>query len=169
MTCEPCNQNSEEEEEPEVLVCCPNCNKDFSELFGEVDSEEVCESCHDESFCCERCEENSFSSNEVYETGRFGRPSSNTWCDSCEQSDARICTDCDANWNKNEMEEIGGSYVCPSCYDNYFICECCGQTLHNDDYSQDGRCNECDNQNELEGELSDYCKKTKSRTKEKGG
>lgn len=51
----------------------------------------------------------------------------------------------------------GNDYVSQSYYDdNYFTCDGCNHTYHNDDYSEDGYCRECDSENQDTPSRSDY-------------
>ncbi len=66
-------------------------------------------------------------------------------CENCSH-DYFTCEDCDKLTHHDEGYSIndGSYYVCEDCYDSdYFSCDDCGLRLNNDEYAQDGYCNEC--------------------------
>jgi hypothetical protein len=46
----------------------------------------------------------------------------------------------------HELDQFSSTrWVCDGCYEeNYFTCDACGEELHNDSHSNDGRCYNCD-------------------------
>jgi hypothetical protein len=103
-----------------------------------------------ESGSCESCDDRILSDDLVSVTTprRFGggsrRPTA-MWCGSCVRSNWFECSDCretfhqDLSCGNNTAEEC----VCEGCAESYFSCESCNSTCRNDNYGEDGNCQDC--------------------------
>ena len=99
----------------------------------------------DEDCVCHRCEEKIENEDAVLVHELVSRRPAEyvefQWCASCYDSHAGTCTDCDEAYEIHRISH----YRCPRCYENYFICDSCGELCNNDDYAEDGDCAECFN------------------------
>lgn len=70
--------------------------------------------------------------------------------------DMPTCSDCGIAFH-SETGGINGSEepICPRCTENYFTCDNCNNTFHNDDYGEGGLCQNCHEEEEEEEQESD--------------
>ncbi len=142
----------EEEPEPEDETwTCPNCDHehaDEDESRVRSDGVHACTEC---STTCPECDEvvDPDDMREAHTSGRrgYGRRSNVTMvCPECVSGGSFFeCADCGDTFHENLS---GGSNtnddsVCQGCGENYFHCDGCNSTCHNDDYGEGGNCREC--------------------------
>jgi len=66
------------------------------------------------------------------------------FCVSCQRVRLLECSDCGEWHRKEDSRHVSDAHICPSCYrENYFTCDGCRCNYHNDDYAEDGLCNNC--------------------------
>lgn len=84
-------------------------------------------------------------------------------CEKCRE-DYVFCYECSDTILVDDVWNYNHEFYCKSCFeDTAFVCEGCGNTLSNDDYDDDGRCQDCNRNNgdELSDDIfRDYSKKT---------
>ena len=136
----------EEVEKVECCSCATSLNVDDSVV---VDGDNFCPTC---TFTCEDCREVCAETFTVLDRGY----NSIEVCESC-RDNCLICHDCHIEFSSNARygTNSSGETVCESCSMEYFSCDQCGETCHNDDYGGDGYCYRCrDNEDE---DYSDDC------------
>jgi len=62
-----------------------------------------------------------------------------TVCQDCFRSKFERCDWCDDLILSSDFHDG----LCPTCHDNSFICDSCGDRMHNDEYGEDGMCQTC--------------------------
>ncbi len=152
----------EEEAEPEegdTGYTCPECSDvhDTEEEGGVVrhNGTQACTSCSEQ---CPNCDE--FVDNDdlvginTPRRGQSWRTEESRWCESCADSHGFQCADCNDRYSNDtdSGDNANGDTVCSGCRENYFNCDACGNTYHNDDYGEEGCCQSCrDDQEEEDG------------------
>lgn len=120
--------------------CLYNTNVDSHTA---ANNDVICPDCW-ENYCeCEECNEHFHTDNcvELHTSRRNTR----TVCENCADNIGFVCADCGDRWHEDRS---GGcncldESVCESCAESYFYCEGCSSTCHNDDYREDGYCQNC--------------------------
>jgi hypothetical protein len=150
-----------EPEEPETHACehCGETHDDADSLVTTGGGQPGCESCTE---TCPRCDDPAHT-DDMHDVGnarsrrRWGREPERV-CGRCLENDYRPCADCenqfltDGNWGENSA----GDPVCERCSEQYFTCDGCGNTRHNDDYHADGVCDDCAAKNAGSDLIHDY-------------
>lgn len=94
---------------------------------------------------CEHCHEGK---DEVQDVTYRGDVQS--WCNDCTDDDSFECADCSTRFHEHHAcgTNTNDDTICERCAESYFRCDDCGSTCHNDDYGSDGRCCNCDRDEE---------------------
>ena len=116
LTCSYCAEAIEEGKEKLIgnYTLCPNC----------FETTTVCEDCG----CL------------VYEND-VREYANKTVCPACYQANTSVCEYCGEHYDTLGGHGWGG--MCRACSDDHFECEQCGEIYHNDDYGENGMCQEC--------------------------
>ncbi len=138
------DREPEPEPEPAETYTCADCASESETEFDyrNASGEPICESCADNYCPCENCDETVRNDDTV---SVRSRRASLTWCEPCLRSDGFRCDDC----GKNFIESLAlgrntdDNTVCESCADNYFYCDGCNTTCHQNEYGEDGCCESC--------------------------
>lgn len=149
----------EEEEEPDVWEC-PECGNQGNEEDDAVIRGDGTHACSDRhcSVNCPNCDEYYAHGDGVTvaipRRGQSWRTTDVDWCPSCADSHAFQCADCDSQFSQDvdSGENASGDTVCHNCRENYFGCDRCGETYHNDRHHSDGICDSCHEDEEEEEE-----------------
>lgn len=121
-----------------VEECCVVCKTSLEEEPYRVSKESYCNACFDEKFfCCSKCGE-TFLQTIKESVGE------EDYCPTCFNQKFVTCIACDDAALRSSAVRRGTQFLCETCYeDNYFTCDNCNSVLHNDDYGEDGYCNDC--------------------------
>lgn len=124
----------DEETEERETVCCDNCGQTF--LLDDAELTTV----YTRSY---------------HRINRY----SEQWCDDCRDEHAFYCHDCEEYYSERDVSSCSNSdndQVCERCGENYFTCESCEHTYHQDNYGGDGQCDSCYQDPEDTDGISDY-------------
>src|SRR3990167_2246044 len=84
-------------------------------------------------------------------------------CENCLDKHFKECYNCGNLVHEDNQNFAFDDCYCENCYnDRYFVCEGCNNICSNDDYAENGLCNECarsDEDNDEESYLREYSKK----------
>lgn len=122
----------------ETLPVCRACECESESTFRHATTDAIlCEDC---AILCEECD------------GAFTELESvcgREICEECRNEIYTRCVDC-REWYDPDTgggcDQNGGG-VCESCAENYFYCDGCHETFHNDDYGGDCLCENCYREN----------------------
>lgn len=134
-----CKTEQELDLEPnwKTAVLCCNCNSEIETDEGiNIDDDIYCDECVS---YCDNC-------NSYHETDNitYMENLNKSVCESC-YGEYIVCYDCDDYaLRDNNSHCINDEYICDTCYsDNYFYCERCETSYHNDNYGGDSECENC--------------------------
>jgi hypothetical protein len=120
---------------PPVLVACSCCDEEHEEdkltPHSQNDEERLCEDC---ACSCEECGDVYSSDDDelrtAYDGDEYGRNrNAQRRCDNC----CWKCADCgDYHYGEDSRTNASDERICTRCSENYYTCESCNATIHQD-------------------------------------
>lgn len=130
-------------EEQQVLECA-DCSTeiDNNDYLNDC-NKPICESCCENYFQCEACDD-TYHNDDCY----VGSDNDSCYCSDCYNDRYSACDDCDRAVRSDTMSCVRNSRgweitVCDSCSSDYYYCDACGESVHEDNYAGDGFCCDC--------------------------
>lgn len=128
-------------EEQQVLQCADCSTEIDNEDFYNSDNKHICESCYEDYFMCDGC-------NETYHNDDLNSGGDCYYCNDCYNDRYYSCDDCDTAVRNDTTSTVRNSRgweitVCESCSCDYYYCDVCNESVHEDNYHGNDMCNDC--------------------------